>query len=103
MMTQRQWRFHAVARIPLDVVRADGACVTECCLKGNRTAWYRKRRECLARRTGNNVQCLGLAGIVDDVVDKCAELRADEFDSGIRDDLYQPIEVEFSRNCHSGV
>ena len=50
--------------------------------------------ERLARRAGERVEHIGLAGVVDHVVEEGAELRARELGRGVGDRLHGRLEVE---------
>src|SRR6476619_8598149 len=69
------WRVVPIARIVRDVVAADDTGALEGRLEHFSVARHRKLRKRLARHAGDRVQRVRLTGLVDDVVEECAELR----------------------------
>ena len=88
----------AEARILGDVGRADDALAVEGGREHRGVARHREFREGLARRAGQGVERVGLALVVDHVVEERPEGRARQPGGRIGDDLDGPVEFDLRRH-----
>ena len=94
-------RVLAVAWIQGDVIGAYDPFTSEGGPENSSVARHRKLGECLARHTGDRIEGISLALLVDDIVEKRPERGARKFGGGIGNHLNRALQIEFCGNCRA--